>query len=740
MADSRQSGKLAVILHADIAGSTTLVQQDEHLAHERIQETFRRFGDIIGPYQGRVRELRGDALLAEFDRASGAVCAALAFQEEQANYIRRLKDGIQPAVRVGIAMGEVVIADNTITGAGVVLAQRLEQLAEPGGMVIQSAARDTIPNRFPFVYTDLGEHQVKGFDQPVQAYGVTLQGEATIPKPEKEDNRLRIGVMALVSIAVIAAGAALLWLKPWETRGGLASVERMAYPLPDKPSIAVLPFNNMSDDKEQEYFVDGMTEDLITDLAKLSGLFVIARNSVFAYKDKSVMVNQVAEELGVRYVLEGSVRRVENKIRINAQLVDTTTGGHLWAERFDRDYSNIFSLQDEVISKIIDAMAVKLTSSEESSLGRIPTDNLEAYDYFLRAEQKAYGSIMTVNVALDLYQKAIDLDPDFAEAHAGYARTTVDIWRLNYDNFITNPVAQKLTYEAASRALELDPSLARAYTVLGFLQLFERAYDEAVASGRRAVELGPNSADAHLNLGLILAYAGQTKDAVNAVVVAQRLDPDLSPRNLVEAGFIYFTNREPEKALKLLEMARQFLPDNERVMEYLSGTYARAGRMDEARSEMSKLISTFPFQSLEHARTYYAYYKHDTDLEYYLGAMKDAGMPEWPFGFEGNPRDRMAGREIGELLFGRLWRGTINRSQQFFQETSIDGEYAYRSGTSFVVGRASVEDEKLCLQSEITNLGRKQCGYVYRSPDGNNSARNEYIYVHPYFLMTFSTE
>ena len=308
MAARHQTGKLAVILHADVAGSTALVQQDERLAHERIQETFNRFSDIVAQYHGRVRELRGDALLAEFDRASDAVTAALAFQAGQPDYLSQFNDNILPTVRVGIAMGEVIIADNTVTGAGVVLAQRVEQIAVPGGVVIQSAAYETIPGRFPFDYGDLGELDVKGFDNPVRVYSAGLRGDTAVPepepKPESESESEQAGhqfrniSIAIATVVVVAVGVALAWFKPWEVREEPASVEHMAFPLPDKPSIAVLPFTNMSNDSEQEYFVDGMTENLITDLSKLSGLFVIARNSSFSYKGQQVKIRQVAEDLG----------------------------------------------------------------------------------------------------------------------------------------------------------------------------------------------------------------------------------------------------------------------------------------------------------------------------------------------------------------------------------------------------------------------------------------------------------
>ena len=326
MAKTLQSGKLTVILHADVSASTELVQRDERLAHDRIQEAFRRFGSTIKRYNGRVHELRGDALLAEFERASDAVTAALAFQLEQTDHLANFDDDILPRVRIGIAMGEIIIADNTLTGAGVVLSQRVEQLAEPGGVCITAALHEALPNRLPFGMTNLGEHEIRGFAEPIRIYRVGLRQGESIPDPEKrhhrstqEKTRNQIGA-TVVFILVFAIGV-ILWSNPWEPKKTALLVERTEYSLPEKPSIAVLPFSNMSGSQEQEYFADGMTEDLITDLSKISGLFVVARNSTFAYKGKSLDLREVSKELGVRYVLEGSIRRRGEEVRINAQLL-----------------------------------------------------------------------------------------------------------------------------------------------------------------------------------------------------------------------------------------------------------------------------------------------------------------------------------------------------------------------------------------------------------------------------------
>ena len=299
----RLSRKLAVIVHADVIGSTTLVQRNEVIAHARIQDAFHRFSAVINRYGGTAHELRGDALVAEFARASDAVSAALAFQADNEEHNQTLRDDIQPVLRVGISMGEVVIADGTMTGTGVVLAQRLEQLAAPGGIVVQGSVSETVPSRFPIDFESLGEKKLKGIEQSVRAFIARLKPDEQVPDSETN------------------AAIRKFWT---DDAHELPTLE-----LPDKPSIAVLPFANMSGDPDQEYFADGITEDIITALSKFRWFFVIARNSSFVFKGQTVDLRQVGRELGVRYVLEGSVRKAANRVRISAQLIDAETGSHV---------------------------------------------------------------------------------------------------------------------------------------------------------------------------------------------------------------------------------------------------------------------------------------------------------------------------------------------------------------------------------------------------------------------------
>lgn len=407
--------KLAVILHADVVGSTRLVHGNETLAHQRIQEVFRRLSETIKSYGGISHEQRGDALVAEFDRASDAVAAALAFQAENTQFNSTLDDDIQPYLRMGIAMGEVVIADNTVTGDGVVLAQRLEQLAKSGGVCIQGAAHETVPQRLPFAYESLGEQEVKGYDEPVRAYAVELKRGHTIPRPERHGRRRSKWVVVAAMGLLIVIGGGLAWFQPWVVREEPASIERMAFPLPDEPSIAVLPFDNLSGDSEQDYFVDGISDTLITILARLPNVFVIARNSTFTYRGKPVKVQQVAEDLGVRYVLEGSVQKSGGNVRINAQLIDALSGRHVWAKQYDREVNDIFALQDDIARNVATAMEVELTEGEQARTWRSQTKSADAYDIYARGIQLSRRFTPADNAeAQRAFQKAVALDPEFA--------------------------------------------------------------------------------------------------------------------------------------------------------------------------------------------------------------------------------------------------------------------------------------------------------------------------------------
>jgi len=597
MIKDRLSGTLAVILHADVAGSTALVQQDKELAHERIQEGFRRFNDTIEKYQGRVLELRGDALLAEFERTSDAVTAALSFQVEYAIYNDQLKDDFRPAIRVGISLGEVVIADNTVTGAGVVQAQRVEQLANPGGVCITSAIQEALSERLPFDLENLGEKALKGFDFPVRVYRVELKPGESIPPPEESsqhDAPPKSGrlIIAVVAIVLVVTGGAVYWFKTQVPQIEAASMERMEFSLPDKPSIAVLPFTNMSDVAEQEFFVDGMTEDLITDISKISGLFVIARNSVFTYKGKAVKVRQVAEELGVRYVIEGSVQRMGNQVRINAQLIDATTGGHIWADRYDGSLDDVFTMRDKITLKIVTALSVTLLDHEKSSRDLAETNSSEAYDAFLRGWTHYRLSTPEDSIkAISYLENAIELDPNFGRAHAALAAT---YWRIYDNNWakstgVSYPDALEKTNRHLEQALRYPTPLTHRTAAKQYF--YFRRWDEAMDQAEQAIALDPNDPNGYEAMSSLLVNLGRAAEGLDFIKKAIRLDPQSD--YLYQLGKAQFHLERYDEAAATMLRATKLNSLDEWNYFLLAAAYGHLGREQEAKSAIDTFNDTY---------------------------------------------------------------------------------------------------------------------------------------------------
>ena len=629
MADKRLTGKLAVILHADVVGSTALVQQDELKAHERIHDSFIRFGTTISSYHGQVRELRGDALLAEFERASDAVSATLAFQSEQANHNAQLDDDMRPVLRVGVALGEVIIADNTITGEGVVLAQRLEQLAEPGGLCITPAIREALPKRLPFDLENQGEQHLKGFDESIGVYRVTLQAGASIPLPAQDSGpgfvptKARFVLAALLLVISAAVAYGYMSRLPQQQEDASVSIVPQAV---EKPSIAVLPFDNLSGDPEQEYFADGITEDLTTDLSRISGLFVIARHSAFAYKGRSVDLRTVARELGVRYLLEGSVRRIGNQVRINAQLIDGESGGHIWAERFDGTMADVFALQDHVNRRIVAALKINLTAADEERFDQVETTVAGAYDLVLRGvERYNVFNSEAVADARKLFKQAAALDPDYARAYANIALTYATevnfFWSRNREESI------RLGLEFASKALDLDDTIPQIYLTRSILYLSQRQHQAALEAAQRTIEVHPNYADGYATLAFISSYSGEFEQALDALARASQINPQSTGVYLAVEGRIRFLAKRYDEALPLLEESVDRNPGFDRSHLNLAAIYAELGRIDDAAWSVEEALAISPDITLERERRD-TLYMRDADIEHYLGALRKAGLPE----------------------------------------------------------------------------------------------------------------
>src|SRR5881409_2712627 len=403
-------GKLTAILSADVKGYSRLMSEDEEATIRTLTAYREAIATLIAQHRGRVVDSPGDNLLAEFASAVDAVQGAVDIQRELESRNAELPPFRRMRFRIGINLGDVIVEGERLYGDGVNIAARLEGLAEGGGICISGTAYDQIAGKLPFRCESIGEHTVKNIARPVRVYRLHPDPGAPVRPASKRrvPGRLVRAVAAAVAVLLLLGAAA------WAGRRWLAP-ESAGLPLPDRPSVAVLPFTNLSQDPTQDYFSDGVTEDLITGLSKVSGLFVIARNSVFTYKSRAVKIREVGRDLGVRYVLEGGVQRSGNRVRITAQLVDATTGYHLWAERYDREVRDIFTLQDEVTQQIVRALAVKVTEAEKARIGRVPTGVLEAYDLVLRGTEERKRATREGNVeARRLFTQALELDPQYA--------------------------------------------------------------------------------------------------------------------------------------------------------------------------------------------------------------------------------------------------------------------------------------------------------------------------------------
>jgi TolB-like protein len=496
------------------------------------------------------------------------------------------------------------------------------------------------------------------------------------------------------------------------------------FSMPSRPSVAVLPFANLGGDPGQDYFADGITEDLITDLTKLSGLDVIARNSVFAYKNKPAAPADVARDLGVRYVVEGSVRRTGEQIRVNARLIDTASGDNLWANRFDRGMAGVFSVQDEMSGEIAKALGIQASATESERMARPPTNNLEAYDYYLQAETASRSGLLAgLRQALALYEKAEGLDSAFAEAFAADARTTVYVWREAFNDIIQSAPARKRAYEKA---------------ILGIMQVVNRRYEDAIASAKKAVSLGPGDAEAQAALGYVQLYAGNHAEAANAVETALRLDPDLSPINREAAGLVFLLQGNVEKAIETLERTRDDAPTVANFRFTLAAAYVRGGRLPDAKAAIadglrlgagsSYVDSLAGWQMTQH-------FRNPQDLATIVNALRQAGLPEWPYGFAADERDRLKGAEIASLVLGHTLQGQIEPAlRPAFLQIGSDGKAAFRTTTRLVTETVYVDGDLLCEQSE--NLfGRPDCGPVYRR---NDAAGKGYSYANTSKVFHFT--
>jgi adenylate cyclase len=570
--------RLAAILAADVVGYSRLMEHDEAGTLAALKSRRREIlQPAVSKHHGRIVKLMGDGVLVEFASAVNAVACAVELQAAMDNANAGAAEGQHIVLRVGINLGDVMVEGSDLYGDGVNIAARLESLSEPGGLCISGSVFDQVNGKLPHSFVSLGPQTLKNIDRPIQIYRLAGTDE---PRP-------------------VASGVEL--------------------PLPDKPSIVVLPFVNMSADAEQSYFVDGLTEDLITDLSKVPDLFVIARNSSFAYKGRSIDTRQIARELGVKYVLEGSVRRAAERVRINAQLIDARAGGHIWADRFDRDLADIFAVQDEVVAKIVEALVGKLTAAGLKE--RYRPANLEAYDLFLHGRAAWAHSSEAGVEAIPLFEQAIALDPNYADAYRWLAISQNYAWA-----FMNRPMDpfRQLSVASATRAVELDPDYSGAHCALAVMLNFERRWEESAREFEISLRLNPNDAEAWVTFGDLKFHEGRGVEAIACAEKALRLNPHPPGYYFWSLGLAQYAAGQYEAAVKSLSKDATYRTESRRI---LAAALAQLGRLKEARETAKLYLTGNPNFTISHWLETMPY-RDMVTRDRMVEGMRKAGLPE----------------------------------------------------------------------------------------------------------------
>jgi adenylate cyclase len=626
MADKGFRRKLTAILSADVEGYSRLMGDDEEAT---VRTSYREvLSTLIQQHNGKVLDSPGDNLLAEFVSVVDAVQCAVAVQKEIHARNEELTDNRRMQFRIGINLGDVIQEEGRIYGDGVNIAARLESLAEPGGICISKTAFDHIESKLPYGYDFIGEQTVKNIAKPVGAYRVQLDPRVTVSgKSKKSAKSKRRQILAGAAVFLVLAIAVGIWhfyarrptVEP-------ASVEKMAFPLPDKPSIAVLPFENIGGDPEQEYLSDGLSETIITQLAQIHKLFVLSRQSTFTYKGKNVKAKQVAEEMGVRFILEGSVQSSGDRVRVTAQLIDAITGRHKWADNYEREQKDIFAIQDEIARKVVTELVGKIAEGEHDQLIMQKSKSAEALKYYYKslAELRKFTK-ESQSQARKLAEKAIEIDPQYSLAYSLIAWThTFDV-DLGYSKNPTQSL--KEADQFIEKALETDPYSKDVPNLLTYVYTVKGQYDQAISQGRLAVERLPNLCDSHALLAWALVKAGQPAEAIEEITTAMRLAPSYPTWFLNCLGQSYFLVGRYEEAIVAFRKFIEREPHRIDVSPWLAVINSALGNEKQARIEAEGLLKKWPTFSLKQWKGALRF-KDEAVNDRIISYARKAGLPE----------------------------------------------------------------------------------------------------------------
>ncbi len=619
--------KLTAILSADVEGYSRLMSSDETATVKTLKAYRAKIRQQVQNHRGRVIDSPGDNVLAEFASAVDAVKCALAIQDDIKDANTSLPDNRKMVFRIGVNLGDVIADGDRIYGDGVNIAARLEGLAQGGGICVSGNTYEQIQNKVPVGCEFIGQQTVKNISNPVPAYHIWKDPHAAAcavritgqPKSKKT-----VWTIAAAVVILVFGGAVFLKYLPLP---GFHPARNSAGPSFEtsssaKPSIAVLPFENLSDDADQEYFSDGMTNDIITDLSRFHELAVTASTTMFKFKGKKPDIRELGKELNVKYVLEGSVQKAGDQVRINAQLIDTANGNHIWAHRFKRNLEDIFALQDEIIETTVRKLAVKVYESERAMALSKSTDNLEAYDYYLQAFHYHYKQNLESNIrARKLFQKAIALDPDYAAAYAGLAKARN--WSVMYGWTEFPNVALQEARDLAKKAVQLDHSNASGHAELGYIYMRFGEYDLAESELQKAIDLNPNDYTSYRSMGAVQLYAGRPDKALEWYAKHFEFDPDLSPGGYMNVGIAHYLNGDIDQALHWLKQAEAKWPTFLGAHILLASIYGQTGQMDMAAVEKAEILRLSPFFDVE----FYGHaYQNPDHREKIVAGLRKAGF------------------------------------------------------------------------------------------------------------------
>lgn len=753
--------KLAAILAADVVGYAALMERDEKGTHERLMAGRKElFEPEIARHHGRIFKLMGDGLLAEFGSVVDAVECAVSLQRGLAERNANVPEDQRVQVRIGINLGEVIIEGDDCYGDGVNIAARLEQLADPGGICVSGKVAKEVERKLAFGFEPMGAQQVKNIAEPVQAFRVKLDGMPIKRIATISANRALPWAVAATVILLLAGGAWFALRTPAPDPAPLVAVAPAQAPVPEpavatspsvtdgKPSLVVLPFVNLSDDKEQGYLADGITEDLTTELARVPGLFVVSRNAAFTYKGKAMQPAQIAEELGVRYIIEGSTRRIGDDMRINAQLIDAQSGGHIWAERFDGRWTDVFALQDKVVGQVAAALKLKLVSGQAEMAGG--TKNPAAYDTYLRARQLQYsGEPEDWAKSVEGFEQALALDPEFGRAAA----------QLAWMYMIAESVQSKLKAlgisndEAIAKRMESFDRAAKNPSSIYYQLLVEyllngQKSEEAIAAAQKSIVLDPSDPDAYVEMSWALILDGRPQEGRDYLDAALRVDPKWTPWHYPLAGLAELSMGRYAEAAALLEKIepergvtsywdfwRNY--SGRRVLVSAYGHLGRNADADAIKEKLKPLIADAGDAEFSGIHLMSAFpFKNFADTERLLEGLRKAGVPDLPNGVDPKSKDRLTGAEIKALIFGHLIEGRERETGNAYQrQTAMDGTADVTVGTAAFKMVTTIEGDFFCNWS--ANSGRG-CGAVFRNPGGTREERSEYLFIRPWNSFEFS--